>query len=305
MFYYLYQITNKVNGKIYVGVHKTRNLDDGYMGSGRIIRSAIQKHGLSNFSKVILETFENAEAMYAREKEVVNEEFLLREDTYNLRRGGFGGWDHQNNNSEIQRIKCIKGNEKMKKLKETDEDWFNKKIEKQSNSLKELYKTGKMISPGWSPKALLKAQSDEAKEKRKQTKIKNEVGMGSKNSMFGRTWIKNKTLKQSKPVLNEELLEYMNIGWEIGRCFNWDRIEKLEQIEKEKELGIFKSAKQRHFEFMMNGINSSVVDVTIKGWPKEMAKELGVSRNHIKGFIKENIPELWSKCFIEVWKIRN
>jgi hypothetical protein len=31
--------------------------------------------------------------MYAREKEVVNDEFLLREDTYNLRRGGHGGWD--------------------------------------------------------------------------------------------------------------------------------------------------------------------------------------------------------------------
>jgi len=32
MHYYLYQITNKVNGKIYVGVHKTQNLDDGVYG---------------------------------------------------------------------------------------------------------------------------------------------------------------------------------------------------------------------------------------------------------------------------------
>ena len=37
------------------------------MGSGKTIRSAIQKHGISNFSKVILETFDSAEAMYARE----------------------------------------------------------------------------------------------------------------------------------------------------------------------------------------------------------------------------------------------
>ena len=96
MFYYLYQITNNVNGKIYVGVHKTKNLDDGYMGSGKVIKSAIKKHGLENFTKVILETFENAEAMYAREKEVVNDEFLLREDVYNLRRGGYGGFDHIN-----------------------------------------------------------------------------------------------------------------------------------------------------------------------------------------------------------------
>ena len=96
--YYLYQITNNLSKKIYVGVHQTGNLDDGYMGSGKVIRRAIDKHGIENFTKVILETFENAEAMYAREAQVVNEEFLLREDVYNLRRGGQGGWDFLNKN---------------------------------------------------------------------------------------------------------------------------------------------------------------------------------------------------------------
>lgn len=56
MFSYLYEITNTVNGKIYVGVHKTQDLDDGYMGSGKIIRSAIAKHGFANFTKVINES---------------------------------------------------------------------------------------------------------------------------------------------------------------------------------------------------------------------------------------------------------
>ena len=79
MKYYLYQIRNNLNNKIYVGVHKTANLNDGYMGSGKIIRSAIAKHGIDNFTKVILEFFENAELMYAREKEIVTDEFLLRE----------------------------------------------------------------------------------------------------------------------------------------------------------------------------------------------------------------------------------
>lgn len=94
MFYYLYEIRNKINGKIYVGVHKTKNINDGYMGSGKIIKAAIQKHGIENFKKVILETFENAEAMYTKEKEIVNEEFLAREDVYNLRCGGSGGFDY-------------------------------------------------------------------------------------------------------------------------------------------------------------------------------------------------------------------
>lgn len=96
MFYYLYQITNLVNNKIYVGVHKTKSLNDGYMGSGSILKSAILKHGIFNFEKVILEHFDNQEAMYAREKEIVTEEFLERDDVYNLRRGGHGGFDHIN-----------------------------------------------------------------------------------------------------------------------------------------------------------------------------------------------------------------
>lgn len=96
MFYYLYKIRNTLNDKIYVGVHKTKDMNDGYMGSGKVIKRAIEKYGIENFTKVILETFEDSVTMYAREKEVVTEEFLAREDTYNLRRGGHGGFDYIN-----------------------------------------------------------------------------------------------------------------------------------------------------------------------------------------------------------------
>lgn len=59
-----------IYGKIYVGVHKTRNINDGYMGSGKILKRALEKYGRENFTKEILETFESPEAMYSREKEV-------------------------------------------------------------------------------------------------------------------------------------------------------------------------------------------------------------------------------------------
>lgn len=97
MIYYIYEIKNLINHKVYVGVHKTKSMDDGYMGSGKIILRAIKKHGIENFTKTILETFDNPEEMFQKEKEIVNDEFLARPDTYNLRRGGLGGFDYINN----------------------------------------------------------------------------------------------------------------------------------------------------------------------------------------------------------------
>lgn len=91
MHYYLYIITNLVNNKTYVGVHQTSNLDDGYMGSGRNIQAAILKYGNDSFKKEIVEFFSSAEEMYEKERQIVNEEFIQRRDTYNLAIGGSGG----------------------------------------------------------------------------------------------------------------------------------------------------------------------------------------------------------------------
>jgi group I intron endonuclease len=95
MYYTIYKITNKINGNFYIGKHKTKNLYDKYMGSGKLIQAAIKKHGIENFEKEILETFNTEEEMNEAEKHYV----VLGEGSYNLCPGGQGGWGYVNTNN--------------------------------------------------------------------------------------------------------------------------------------------------------------------------------------------------------------
>jgi len=94
MKYTVYKIINLLNEKVYVGVHKTDSLDDGYMGSGKNIKRAINKYGVENFKKEYLAVFDNPEEMFEMETQIVNEEFISSKETYNITLGGNGSWEH-------------------------------------------------------------------------------------------------------------------------------------------------------------------------------------------------------------------
>lgn len=97
----IYQTTNLLNGKTYIGRHSTDNLDDGYLGSGTKLLEDIKRLGPDVFERIVLFDFDNPTEMIAKEIELLTEEFVSRLDTYNLANGQGGGYTH----SEVAREK--------------------------------------------------------------------------------------------------------------------------------------------------------------------------------------------------------
>ena len=124
-FHYLYKTTNSTSGKIYVGVHSTRNLDDGYMGSGKLLRRAITKHGIHRFTKTILMMCDTREAAYDIEGLIVDESFISRPDTYNIATGGYGGFFHINSDQYAKRSAVIKTRQTFEAMSQDERDRIN------------------------------------------------------------------------------------------------------------------------------------------------------------------------------------
>ena len=100
----IYKTTNLVNGKIYIGQDKNNN--PAYLGSGKILHLAFQKHGVENFNKEILEECESVQELNEREKHWIS--FYNSTDRkigYNIALGGNGGDTISNhpNKDEIRR----------------------------------------------------------------------------------------------------------------------------------------------------------------------------------------------------------
>lgn len=86
----IYKTTNLINNKIYVGMHSTDNLNDGYLGSGWILKQAIKKYSKENFKREVLLVLPSRKEAREVEALLVDTEFISRQNTYNLQEGGMG-----------------------------------------------------------------------------------------------------------------------------------------------------------------------------------------------------------------------
>jgi group I intron endonuclease len=89
--YYIYEVTNLVNGKTYIGQHITDNLEDGYLGSGKALKSAIKKYGRDNFKKEVLVFANGPTSLNFLERCMVPLWWAELPTNYNLVEGGGNG----------------------------------------------------------------------------------------------------------------------------------------------------------------------------------------------------------------------
>lgn len=88
MYHIVYLTTNLINNKIYIGIRSTYNLNDGYLGSGTLLRKSIKKYGKDNFKRQILYyCLSRIEALHI-ESQIVDKNFIKRTNVYNLTLGG-------------------------------------------------------------------------------------------------------------------------------------------------------------------------------------------------------------------------
>lgn len=209
MYYVIYKITNLLNNKIYIGKHSCEILNDDYMGSGKLIKRAINKYGLDNFKKEILYIFENYKDVYKKEKEIVNKYFVDRKDTYNLIEGG-DPFDSINSNVELRKKKNKKAAISMNRKNWKDPEFRERNRKRMVEQSKRLHAEGVIKAPDWTGKK----HKEESKRKIGE---KNSINQkGEKNSQFGTCWIYH-TQFGNKKIKKEELDNYIGDGWIKGR----------------------------------------------------------------------------------------
>lgn len=220
--YLVYKTTNLVNGKIYIGKHETDNLDDGYLGSGKLLKRAIEKYGEENFQREILFECSSKAEMDAREAELVNEDFLKRDDVYNLKQGGEGGFDYINSTGINN---CAdnagQGGRKNAQLLKTDSKYRKNFLERMSSGVKRVWKEHPEL---WDnvKRDSFKGRTH-TKEVRKRISEAMKRCTGEKNNSWGTKWIHNKYLKQTIRVHKDDLQQYLDSGWELGAVYEWTK----------------------------------------------------------------------------------
>jgi len=204
MYYLIYKITNLVNGKFYIGAHRTEKKEDNYMGSGKHIKRAINKHGLENFKKEIIIECSSIEEMFSKEREMVVVDGSI---SYNISGGGDGGnYDGSIRHKEFSRRGGLTASKIHTHRLKTDEKYREKHC-LAASLMGKNYKERTGVYPFEGKK-----HTEEAK--RRIAVVTSKCQSGSGNSQYGTLWIMNEITGESIRIKKAENIPE---GWVKGR----------------------------------------------------------------------------------------
>lgn len=152
----VYQTTNLVNGKKYIGRDMYNNPK--YLGSGKLLNKAIDKYGKENFKKIILQECKSIEELKQAEEYWINKFDAAKNDMfYNILDGSTGG-DTLSNHPDIESIKekirdarakqvICHSEETKRKISESQKGelgyWYGKRQSEESNKKRSKSLKGK------------------------------------------------------------------------------------------------------------------------------------------------------------------
>lgn len=203
-YYYTYRVLFN-NGEYYLGKHSTKNIDDGYTGSGKKLNERYETKDPFTFD--ILEYYNSEKELNIAEDELIGDLWWTDPKCLNMTGGGHGGWDGCNATVDKSYMLTEEYREKMRQIairlhEEGKIPSFPKHASKLGTKrLKQLYPKGTFFG---------KSHTEETKNKIGLKNAKHQKGKG--NSQYGKMWITN---EQESTRINKG--EYIPEGWRKGR----------------------------------------------------------------------------------------
>lgn len=225
MYGYVYLTSNNINGKVYVGQKTSDEYIPTYLGSGLLIREAVEEFGFENFTNIIIDTADSKDELDEKERHYI---CLYKEkygdDCYNIGSGNAGDplkyateerkEEFRQKMTKINKERCSKDDFKKKISKATKERYSNPE-EREKQRLRS--------KKAWSNPELREKQSKIVKEKLSDEKVRkkisdklvtywsNEENKKKMSQTQKEIWTEEKCLEQSKMLKerfkDEEYLE--------------------------------------------------------------------------------------------------
>lgn len=221
MYGYVYETTCLVNGKKYIGQHKSDHFDTKYYGSGTLFSRALHKYGKNNFTVRVLKECNSADELsIAETKAIQDADAVNSSNYYNITDSACGGGrefspeyhkylsqkakersqsdEFRQRMSELHRGKVLSEEHRATISKMCKErKWSDDIKAKMSESAKKIWANGREFIPHEMTPELKKYFSDLATKVHKGTRVVN-------NGVINR---------QVKPEIAEQLVAD---GWKYG-----------------------------------------------------------------------------------------